>query len=101
MFGHFTYLAFELGWALPVVTLHWLVGWRRLLPRLRLLVLATALPTIYLSLADSLALHAGIWTLHSDRIVGWHVGNVPIEEIVFFLVSNLIVVQSVLLLKSD
>ena len=99
MFGHVTYLVFELGWAAPVLIVHWLLGRRVLLPRLRLITIAAGIPTLYLSCADGVAIHSGIWALHADRIVGWHVGNVPIEETIFFLLTNLMVVQTVLLLR--
>ena len=33
---------------------------------------------------DALAIHAGQWSYH--RLTGVHVGNVPIEELLFFLV---------------
>ena len=99
MFGHWTYLAFELGWALPVLALHWVLDRRRLREHLRLLLLVAVGMTIYLSLADGVAIRAGIWTLHRDRIVGLYLGNVPIEESVFFLATNLMVAQSLVLLR--
>lgn len=98
MFGHFTYIIFELGWALPVLTAHWLLGSRQLRARWQLLLLVTVGATVYLSLADSVAIHAGIWTIHPSRILGLRLGNVPIEESVFFLVTNLMVVQSLIIL---
>jgi len=33
---------------------------------------------------DALAIHAGQWSYH--RLTGVHVGNVPLEELLFFLV---------------
>jgi len=98
VFGHLTYIIFELGWALPVLAVHWLLGSRQLRARWRLLLLISLGATVYLSLADSVAIHAGIWTLHTNRILGLRFGNVPIEESVFFLVTNLMVVQSLILL---
>jgi lycopene cyclase domain-containing protein len=99
MFGHMTYLIFELAWALPVIAVHWALDWRRLWARRRVLVLVTAVTTAYLTLADEVALHAGIWTLHADRVTGVKIGLVPIEESIFFLVTNLMIVQSLILLQ--
>ncbi len=99
MFGHATYLIFELGWAAPVLIGHWLVGRQVLLPRLGLIAVAASLPTVYLSCADGVAIHSGIWVLHADHIVGFAVADVPIEETVFFLLTDLMVVQTVLLLR--
>ena len=99
MFGHATYLLFELGWCLPVVALHWLLDARRLARRLRLIVGVTSGVTAYLTLADSVAIHSGIWSLHASRLTGLSIGNVPIEESIFFAISNLMVVQSLILLR--
>jgi lycopene cyclase domain-containing protein len=98
MFGHLTYLVFEVSWAMPVLVLHWIVGWRRLAPRLRVILIATLGATAYLSVADGFAIHAGIWTLHADRVLGPSVDRVPIEESLFFLLTNLIVAQTIVLL---
>jgi lycopene cyclase domain-containing protein len=97
MFGHVTYLFFELAWAVPVIALQWLVGRRRLWSVRWILLLSVVLPTAYLVAADSVAIAQGIWTLHADRIVGVRVGNVPLEEAIFFLLTNSMVAQSVLL----
>ncbi len=90
-------MLFELGWVLPVLMLQWVLGYR-LLWRARIVVLlAIVLPTTYLSLADGIAIANGIWTLHANRIVGIRIGDVPIEEIIFFAVTNTMVAQSVVL----
>jgi lycopene cyclase domain-containing protein len=98
MLGHATYLVLEVAWALPVLALQWLVGRRRLRQRWRTLLLAVAVATLYLACADAVAIANGIWALHANRIVGLRVGDVPIEEIIFFLLTNAMVVQSVLLI---
>jgi lycopene cyclase domain-containing protein len=94
---HATYLAFELIWATPVLALQWIVGRRALAIRGRVLLISVMLPTIYLSLADSVAIAHGIWTLHGDRILDIRLGNLPIEEAIFFLLTNAMVAQSVVL----
>ena len=51
-------------------------------PRRLLLTLA---PVFAVFVAwDALAIHAGQWSYH--RLTGAHVGNVPIEELLFFVV---------------
>lgn len=99
MFGNWTYLVFELCWAVPVLGLHWALDRRRLKAHLSVLLLVVAVMTTYLSAADSVAIHAGIWRLHRDRVVGVYLGNVPIEESIFFLATNLMVAQSLILLR--
>lgn len=96
MAERYTYLALELGWALPPILLQWLVGWRFLNHQRRAWLLGIIIPTIYLSLADSTALGV-VWTISPARSLGLLVGNVAAEEILFFLLTNTLVVQTVVL----
>jgi len=64
--GHLTYLGMELIWALPVIALQWIIGHRTLRTHLRLVLTAVLLPTLYLSMADALAIRVGIWTLNPE-----------------------------------
>lgn len=100
MWGHLTYLGMLLIWALPVIALQWIAGFRALRSRLRLLTVATLVPTAYLVVADAVALSQGIWSIHPSRVTGPRVGNVPVEEALFFLLTDLMVVQSVVLLNA-
>ena len=95
--GHLTYLALETVWAMPVLGLQWAVGRQALWERRRLLIVAIAVPTLYLSIADGIAIANGVWRLHADRILGVRAGDLPIEEILFFLLTNAMVAQSVIL----
>lgn len=100
MWGHLTYLGLLLPWALPVITLQWAAGHTALRRRLAPLLLGTLLPTAYLVGSDAVALSQGIWAIHRDRVVGLHIGNVPVEEALFFLLTNLMVAQSVILFNA-
>jgi len=97
MFGHATYLVLEIAWGMPVVGLQWLAGYRILRHNLRALATGLAVMTAYLVCADGIAITTGIWTLHSNRIVGLYVADVPVEEIIFFLLTNAMVMQTVIL----
>ena len=102
MFGRATYLLFELGWGLPVVGVQWLVGGACLWRHRRSLVLTVMVASIYLTCADAVAIQQHIWTLQPGRIVGLRLGNVPIEEAIFFSLTNSMVSQAVILvLRSD
>jgi lycopene cyclase domain-containing protein len=96
----FTYLALLLGWALPVIGLHWLVGAPELRRKLPLLAVAVLVPTVYLSLADAAAIGAGVWEISHDLTIGWRAGSLVFEEIVFFFLTNVMVAQSIVLLLS-
>lgn len=97
-FERFTYLFMELVWSLPVIGLLLLRSRWFFWKARKALLVATLVPTFFLSLADSVALHAGIWKLDEEKITGLRLGNVPVEEIIFFIVTNLIIVQSMLLM---
>jgi lycopene beta-cyclase len=98
VFGHLTYLVLEVIWAAPVLLLQWAFGYRPLFRSARLVALAVLVPTLYLAVADGIAIHAGIWRLHPNRIIGINFAGLPIEEIIFFLATNLMIVQTVVLI---
>ncbi len=100
MFGHLTYLVFELVWALPIVLAQWVIGHKVLRRAWRMIVVGAGVPTLYFSAADAVAIHQHIWTLTPSRILGLHAGPLPVEEAIFFWVTNLMVVQGLLLLGS-
>lgn len=93
----FTYLLLLAVWAAPVIALHWIVGAPELRRSSRLLLVAIFIPTAYLAAADAIAITSGAWHL-SDRLTlgirwkGW-----VLEETLFFLLTNIMVAQSILL----
>ncbi|MFB6311420.1 MAG: lycopene cyclase domain-containing protein [Salinirussus sp.] len=91
------YLGAIVAWASPVLALQWAVGWRYLVARVRPLILGVTVPTLYLSTADALAIASGIWQLSPNLTTGLTVVGLPIEEGCFFLLTNLLVVQGLLL----
>lgn len=97
--GHLTYLIFELAWALPVVLLQWAVGYSALWKARRVLIPGIVIPTAYLTATDAVALQQGIWTLHASRIVGVRIGVVPLEEAIFFALTNCLIVQSLIVVR--
>jgi putative membrane protein len=64
--------------------------WRRLLAP----VLGLA---AWLSLADALAIRAGLWRFGPGTNSGLAIGPVPVEEIVFFVIANALVAQGLAL----
>jgi lycopene cyclase domain-containing protein len=99
MGGPFTYLLMELGWALPVILLQWSLGHRTLRARRRAVGAAILIPTVYLTLADSLAIRRGIWTLSADLTLNLAPFGIPVEEALFFLLTNTMVVQGLALVR--
>ncbi len=87
-----TYLGWEIVWALPPLLLQILAG-GGILWRQRLLVSLVVVPaTLYLSCVDALAIHLHIWTIDPhqslDVLIG---GQLPVEELLFFLVTSVLV----------
>jgi lycopene cyclase domain-containing protein len=99
--GHAAYLLLLVVWAAPVIGLQWLAGPRSLWASRRLLLAAIGAATAYLSLADAIAIANGIWRINPALSLPLRLGPLPVEEIVFFLVTNVMVVQSMVLLRSD
>ncbi|MEP0871349.1 lycopene cyclase domain-containing protein [Trichocoleus desertorum AS-A10] len=92
------YLGLILVWASPILALQWLVGGAQLWVRKRLWLTATLAPTLYLWIADRIAIGQGIWSISEVYTTGLHLFGLPIEEATFFLVTNFLVVQGLLLL---
>ena len=97
-----TYMSLELVWALPPILFQLAFG-ADLLWKHRRLVLATILiGTLYLSLGDSLAIQSGTWTIDPEQSLGWLIGGVlPIEELLFFLLTNVLIVFGTVLVLAD
>jgi lycopene cyclase domain-containing protein len=91
------YLALILIWATPILALQWAVGGNHLWRLRQLILLAFALPSAYLCIADAYAISNGIWIISEASSTGILIGVLPLEEAIFFLVTNLLVVQGVLL----
>jgi lycopene cyclase domain-containing protein len=91
------YLGAIVAWAAPVLALQWAVGGGYLWAVRRRLALAVAVPTLYLCVADRLAIGWGIWELSAQYTTGLTVGGLPVEEGLFFLATNLMLVQGLLL----
>lgn len=87
------YMALILAWALLPVMIQTAFG-ADILWRYRELVFTTiASATVYLGIADGLAIHSGTWTISEEKTLGLLLGGVlPIEEFTFFLMTNVLVV---------
>lgn len=94
-----TYLALELAWALPPIIFQLGFG-ADILWHYRRIILWSLLPTtLYLSAVDTIAIGAGTWTIDPAQSTGLLLGSLPIEEFIFFLVTNtLVIFGSVLVL---
>ncbi len=93
------YLGAILAWASPVLFIQWVVGAPQLWEARRPLLIGVLGPTVYLWIADGIAISQGIWIISERFTTGLLVGVLPIEEATFFLVTNLFVVQGLILFR--
>lgn len=93
------YLGSLLVWSAPILAIQWGFGWPFLADAWRTVAVGTLVPTLYLWVADRVAIALGIWTISEVYTTGLAVPllGLPIEEAVFFLVTSLFVVQGVVL----
>jgi len=89
---NFTYFSLEMVWALPPIGLQLAFG-GDILKRYWKPVLLTILPfTLYLSAMDALAIYSGTWTINPAKSLDLLIaGILPIEEFLFFLLTNTLV----------
>lgn len=92
------YLALIFIWALPPIGLQLAFGADILWRHWRVVLLGIAPTTLYLWLVDAIAIGSGTWTINPDHIVEFYLGGVlPVEEAIFFLVTNVLVILGMVL----
>jgi lycopene cyclase domain-containing protein len=92
------YLGLELAWALPPIVLQLAVGADILWHYRRLVVLVLFSSTLYLCGMDALAIQSGTWTINPGHTLGYMIGGIlPLEEAVFFLLTNTLLVFGLVL----
>lgn len=95
------YLALELSWAFLPLTTQLAFGADILWRHRALVFWGIFPPTLYLSLADSLAIDGGTWTINPVQSLQLYLGGVlPVEELLFFLLTNTMLVFGLTLLLS-
>ncbi|MEO5887903.1 MAG: lycopene cyclase domain-containing protein, partial [Anaerolineales bacterium] len=97
-----TYLSIILFWALPAILPQLLFGADILWHYRKLVTLAILIPGIYLSLMDIIALKATTWSISPTQTTGMlFFGILPLEEVVFFFVTNVLVTFGLTLLLAN
>lgn len=98
--SHWSYLPFLLVWALPIVAIEWLAGARHLWRERRVWPWIVLALTAWFTLADAVAIAAGVWRFDAASLLGLYLGPVPVEEILFYLLTSMMVVQGYVLYHS-
>ena len=95
MESRWAYLIHLLAWALPFILLQLVFLVRHYKERTGAVLRAVLPPAfiigVYLSIADHLAISAGIWNFGEGRHLGVYLGLVPLEEVLFFVLTSVLV----------
>ncbi|MEO7000520.1 MAG: lycopene cyclase domain-containing protein [Ktedonobacterales bacterium] len=91
--SHWPYLPFLVLWALPVLAVQWIFGGRYLWRERRIWPWVALGLCVWFTLADAIAINAGIWSFDRAALVGLYLGPVPLEEVLFYLLTALMVTQ--------
>jgi lycopene beta-cyclase len=100
--AEWTYLSIILFWALPAILIQLLFGADILWHHRRLVFWALFVPGLYLSLMDIAALTETTWSISPSQTTGiLFFGILPIEEVLFFFITNVLITFGMTLLLAD
>ncbi|WP_251329555.1 lycopene cyclase domain-containing protein [Haloplanus pelagicus] len=91
------YLGYILLWGMPIVGFLWVLGGPLIWRLRRPVALAILVPTVYLWIVDRVAIGLGLWTISPTHSTGFQVFGLPVEEMAFFLLTNVLVVFGLVL----
>ena len=97
-----TYLSIIFFWALPAILAQLLFGADILWHYRRLVFLGIFIPGLYLSLMDIVALTDTTWSISPSQTTGILLfGILPLEEVVFFFITNVLLINGMTLLLAN
>ncbi len=100
--ARWTYLSITLFWALPAILPQLLFGADILWHYRKLVALGILVPGTYLSLMDIVALRETTWSISPSQTTGvLFFGILPLEEVVFFFITNVLIVFGMTLLLAN
>ena len=92
-----TYAGLILVWAFPPLMVQWGLGARTLVSGAKTWLPVWAGFTLYLCVVDAYAISEGIWRISKATRSGIELGILPVEEALFFALTNLFVLQGLCL----
>ena len=93
-----TYFFHLVGWTAPIFAAQWILVRPILRQNLREVMLASLIGTVFFSVIDSFAIRSGIWHFDHRLILQIYFGPLPLEEVLFFFLTSLLVSQSLVVL---
>ncbi len=95
------YLTLILSWALIPIIIQTAFGGDILRHYGRLMLWGIIPPALYLGAADAVAINAGTWIISPEQTTGILLGGIlPLEEFLFFVVTNVLVVLGMTLVMA-
>lgn len=94
------YLGLILVWFTPPLMIQWLFDPTCLFRGRWIVATGTFPPLLYFGLADQFAIRQGIWNISEAHTNGYGLPNLPLEEIIFFGVTSLLLAQGLVLWHS-
>ncbi|AKF79640.1 lycopene cyclase domain-containing protein [Myxococcus sp. MISCRS1] len=95
MESRWAYLIHLLAWTLPLIAFQLVVLVRHYKERSGAVLRAVLPPAfilgLYLAVADHLAISTGIWNFGEGKHLGIYLGLVPLEEVLFFVITSVLV----------
>lgn len=95
-----TYLGLTLVWFTPPLLIQWMFDPRALWRGRWVVFAGTLIPSLYFGAADYFAISQGIWMISESRTTGLGLSQLPFEEVMFFAVTSLLLVQGIVLWHS-
>ena len=95
-----TYIGLILVWACPPLALQWGLGSHTLVKSFKSWAPLWIGLSVYLCVADYYAIFKGVWSITPATRTGWGIGHLPVEEILFFTLTNLFVLQGMCLWRA-
>ncbi|MDZ4743062.1 MAG: lycopene cyclase domain-containing protein [Verrucomicrobiota bacterium] len=96
------YLFHLLVWMLPVLVIQWFLAGRIFLRNARYVFGPALVFGTYYTVVDFLAVHEGVWVFDPAQNLGLlFMGVLPLEEILFFYITALLVSQSFVMFLPD
>lgn len=91
------YMGAILFWAGPILAIQWGFGWPYLWKIRKTVAVGIVVPTLYLWLIDRIAIEMGIWVISESHTVGVTLLGLPIEEAMFFFLTTVFAVQTLVM----
>lgn len=93
------YIVFLLVCCLPILALHWVLFPKLLAANLTDMLISSTVMTVWFSILDIWAVRCGVWHFPKGFLVSVFIDVLPIEEPVFYFVTSMLVVQTLVLLQ--